>query len=43
MAELFKVTLPMANEHLKGIYADGQLAEEPTIRRIRMVRSVVGR
>jgi len=26
IAELFQVTLPTVNEHLKGIYAEGELA-----------------
>lgn len=39
MAELFQVTIPTINEHLKGIYAEGELAPEPTIRKFRIVRS----
>jgi hypothetical protein len=38
IADLFQVSLPTVNEHLKGIYADGELAGEATIRRFRIVR-----
>lgn len=38
IAELFQVTVPTVNEHLKGIYADGELAIEATIRKFRIVR-----
>lgn len=38
MAELFQVTVPRVNEHLKGIYAEGELAEAATIRKFRIVR-----
>jgi hypothetical protein len=39
MAQLFQVAVPTVNEHLKGIYADGELHPEATIRKFRMVRS----
>jgi len=39
IAELFQVTVPTVNEHLKGIYADGELAAEATIRNFRIVRT----
>jgi len=39
IAELFQVTVPTVNEHLKGIYAEGELAAEATIRKFRIVRS----
>src|SRR5665213_3543750 len=39
IAELFQVTVPTVNEHLKGIVADGELAPEATIRKFRIVRS----
>jgi hypothetical protein len=39
MAELFQVTVPTVNEHSKGIYAEGELAAEATIRKFRIVRS----
>jgi hypothetical protein len=38
MAELFQVTVPTVNEHLKGIYAEGELPPEATIRNFRIVR-----
>lgn len=38
MAELFQVSVPTVNEHLKGIYAEGELAAEGTIRKFRIVR-----
>jgi hypothetical protein len=38
IAELFQVTVPTVNEHLKGIYADAELAAEATIRNFRIVR-----
>jgi Virulence protein RhuM family len=39
IAELYQVTVPTANEHLKGIYAESELATGPTIRKFRIVRS----
>ncbi len=39
MAQLFQVAIPTVNEHLKGIYADGELRPEATIRKFRIVRS----
>ncbi|MDI1313362.1 virulence RhuM family protein [Prosthecobacter sp.] len=38
MAELFQVTVPTVNEHLKGIFAEGELPETATIRKFRIVR-----
>lgn len=38
IAELFQVTVPTVNEHLKGIYDDGELDNGPTIRNFRIVR-----
>lgn len=38
MAELFQVTVPTVNEHLKGIYAERELPAEATIRKFRIVR-----
>lgn len=38
IAELFQVTVPTVNEHLKGIFADGELGTEATIRKFRIVR-----
>jgi len=39
IAELFQVTVPTVNEHLKSIYTEGELAAEATIRKFRIVRS----
>ena len=39
IAELFQVTVPTVNEHLKGIYAEGELPSEATIRKFRIVRT----
>lgn len=39
MAELFQVTVPTVNEHLKDIYAEGELAPDATVRKFRIVRS----
>jgi len=38
MAELFQVTVPTVNEHLKGIYDESELLGEATIRNFRIVR-----
>ena len=38
IAELFQVTVPTVNEHLKGIFAEGELAAGATIRKFRIVR-----
>ncbi len=32
IAELFQVTVPTVNEHLKNLYDEGELAPGPTIR-----------
>lgn len=39
IGELFGVSVPTVNEHLKGIYADEELAPEATIRKFRIVRT----
>lgn len=39
IAELFQITVPTVNEHLKGIYAEGKLKPEATIRKFRIVRT----
>lgn len=39
IAELFQVTVPTVNEHLKGIYGEGELAAGSTIRKFRIVRT----
>lgn len=38
MAVLYNVSLPTINEHIKKIYADGELTEEATIRKFRIVQ-----
>ena len=38
MAELFQVTVPTVNEHLKTLYAEGEIQPEATIRKFRIVR-----
>jgi hypothetical protein len=38
IAELFQITVPTVNEHLKGIYADGELEVEATVRKFLIVR-----
>jgi len=39
ISELFQVTVPTVNEHLKGIFAERELAASATIRNFRIVRS----
>ena len=39
IAELFQVTVPTVNEHLKGIWDEGELASGATIRSFRIVRT----
>jgi hypothetical protein len=39
IAELFQVTVPTVNEHLKGIFGEGELPSGATIRNFRIVRS----
>jgi len=38
MAELFQVTVPTINEHLKTLYEEGEVDPGPTIRKFRIVR-----
>ena len=38
IAGLFQVAVPTVNEHLKGIYADGELQPGATVRKFRIVR-----
>lgn len=38
IAELFQVSIPTVNEHLKNIFAEGELASEATIRKFLIVR-----
>lgn len=37
MAELFQISVPTVNEHIKTIYKDGELNPESTIRKFRIV------
>lgn len=39
MAALYDVGLPTINEHIKKIYTDGELTEEATIRKFRIVQT----
>ncbi len=39
IADLFQVSVPTINEHLAGIYAEGELDREATIRRFRIVQT----
>ena len=39
MAELYQVSVPTINEHLRNIYESGELAPEATIRKFRIVRT----
>ena len=43
MAELFDISIPTVNEHLKGIYEDREIDPEATIRKFRIVRQEGGR
>ncbi len=43
IAELFQISVPTVNEHLKNIYEEGELAPGRTIRKFRMVRREGGR
>src|SRR5947208_3138713 len=38
IADLFQITIPTANEHLKSIYSEGELPPRATIRKFRIVR-----
>lgn len=38
IAELFQVTVATVNEHLKNLFAEGELSAGPTIRKFRIVR-----
>ena len=39
IAELFQSTVPAGNEHVKEIYVVGEIAEQGTIRKFRIVRT----
>lgn len=38
MAELFDVSVPIVNEHLKTLYESAEIDPEATIRKFRIVR-----
>ena len=38
MAELFQVTIPTINEHIKNVYNEAELGPETTIRKFRIVQ-----
>ncbi len=38
MAELFQVKIPTINEHIKNIYSEGELIQEATVRKFRIVQ-----
>lgn len=38
IAELFQVTVPTVNEHLRNLYREAELLPEATIRKLRIVR-----
>lgn len=38
IARLFQVSVPTVSEHLKGVFAEGELAPEATVRKLRIVR-----
>lgn len=39
MAQLYDVSLPTINEHIKKIYGDSELTESATIRKFRIVQT----
>lgn len=39
LRKLFQITVPTVNEHLKDIFEQGELEENPSIREFRIVRS----
>ena len=41
MAALYDVDVRTVNEHIKKIYADGELTEQATIRKFRIVQTLV--
>ncbi len=43
LAELFGVTVPTINEHIKNIYKEAELEEKSTIRKFRIVQKEGGR
>jgi hypothetical protein len=43
MADLFAKDVRTVNEHVKNVYAEGELKPEPTIRKFRIVQKAGGR
>ena len=43
IADLFQVTIPTVNEHLKNIFGEGEQSPEATIRKFRIVQNEGGR
>lgn len=43
LAELFQVSIPTINEHIKNIYKEAELKEKATIRKFRIVQNEGGR
>lgn len=39
IASLFQVSVPTVSEHLKGVFAEGELAPAATVRKLRIVRT----
>lgn len=39
MAELFQVSIPTINEHIKNIFEEGELSAKPTIRKFLIVQT----
>ena len=39
MAELFSKDVRTVNEHIKNVFSEGELEQEPTIRNFRIVRN----
>ena len=43
MAELFQVTVPTINEHIKNIFDEGELTSQATVRKFLIVQNEVTR
>lgn len=39
MAELFQVSIPTVNEHIRNLYEESELQPDPTIRKFRIVQT----
>lgn len=42
LAAIYDVSVSTINEHIKKVFADSELTEEPTIRKFRIVHSIRG-